>query len=617
MHSCGVTYANQRSIIVFTSLETFLAFQLVRIYTWHSAVLDILLLGLLHVMVAMGVFRAFSGLLGFWAALVRDTKKMRWYFCLSILNLATGLIILVPLMLLECDCSDYYQCAAVFSFMPRAAKLINPFPPPVGIPLLPRELRKAAALAYAKKKAAEDGASDSTTAMDDTCSDADDPDTMEVTLDDSADDVIEDPMDSFDVTPPGIRWRSFNSTCWQLSPELDWSETANEYQHGTPSYLQVYELSGALRRYIQGCLSSARCALVQADFNSNIQGGVELDACLHFFPVVPIVAADDAPRGYMYFQKLASVTIEKASDRDRLLVEPARPALNDILREATRQEGVQLLKEGFSRVCRCVLGEACSLYWNGTAASNWCRVDPSVLTFCAREGIDIFRHHGSWWSEELCRRRSCRCSGLGRPPRPESHVRKKEGLLWDNQLNFGAECSAWRQEDEQPWCFVGLDSTCVDARHTTHVSSPADQWESTFACVGETQLHYFSANVHKCQLPRYIIIRCGIALWLISCFMLGVVFVFIANQCGDHFKSVEQYAVDIQSDEESKDDFDVDHEEAVNVKHAERANPMLGVLNNERFAAAMRLNQMADDPGRRGATESFHRSSDGVASEER
>lgn len=552
---CSAFFAKQRNIMAFGVWKVLTGFHVVMFYYFHPAVGDLAVPGSTWIIMGVAAFRIWVGVLGFWGALVRSIDKMRLLFCVMILDQAGIMIGMAPVAQLECACHDHYQCAALFSFLPRAMNPINPYPVPDGAPVIPGRLQNDSvynlftAERFPGLPPWHAGTGEDGHALE------------EVAAKPSLHaDAFGDPIEQFALTPPGMRWDSENKMCWQLDEAVFTNFTLIFEGLGGRAGMTAERLSlarEASRRYLEACFPVARCAVVEVAQAQSHPGS--FDACFHWFPATPVVEKPSFEPGVsIFFQKQALAANEMVMRRARAKRQEEPPSLKDFMPRITEASGLGLIREAFSRVCRCKEGDRCQLRQFGPKTRHWCHVDDASLHHCTREKIEVLRIGDGWWSWELCHARQCQCSGIGTPPsgRSKGNLRNP-GLVWDNEMNYGSSCSKWLVDDADPWCFVGLDTTCVDANRLD-LDALDEQWRSTFACVEATQSRDLMSHAHGCINAQYFTLRLMWSFWILNLLMLRVVYIFVSNQCGDSFLPTDQYPMEGPSDDsESSNDFDV------------------------------------------------------------
>lgn len=137
-------------------------------------------------------------------------------------------------------------------------------------------------------------------------------------------------------------------------------------------------------------------------------------------------------------------------------------------------------------------------------------------------------------------------------------------------FNYGRTCKRWDKEDQEPWCYVGFDTTCPDRKKDVVEVSNAQgqpekvsQYYSAYACVNNKQYGLLRSYRNQCQTLVGINALLLVTLNILSLPMLILIFKFLVNRCGDHFAVDDQFNVQFSSDEEN-DDFEIGGDEENN-----------------------------------------------------
>jgi len=222
---------------------------------------------------------------------------------------------------------------------------------------------------------------------------------------------------------------------------------------------------------------------------------------------------------------------------------------------------------------------------------NWCYIRHVSLEACQRDPyvkntlqLDTSKHAaGHYWTSALCRAGDasqfdeaagmpdddeCACSKKGM--RVGDFAQVKPGMA-DSNNKIGDKCGKWLQGDETPWCFVGFDSSCSDKQHYT--LSPTDfikhadgshiqpkklidvsQFKSHIPC--DVEEGYQAAATRTCVLSKNGLLSIVAVLSLTTVVMIPVICLFVQNRCGDMMKVAQEFEVDFSSS--SDEDFDID-----------------------------------------------------------
>lgn len=125
------TWAQRRVLLGLVALELITAALTCVFFTRHTQVTQ---LGLgfwrAGAYTVCAGFRACSACFGFYAVLRRSNSLVRFYFGLFCVNAVNGMLALVPILRLDCECSSWVQCDALATFGTSDSPLLNPFPEP-------------------------------------------------------------------------------------------------------------------------------------------------------------------------------------------------------------------------------------------------------------------------------------------------------------------------------------------------------------------------------------------------------------------------------------------------------------------------------------------------------
>lgn len=400
------------------------------------------------------------------------------------------------------------------------------------------------------------------------------------------------------VTPPRIAWKSEGRTCTQIAKLSGCNAKTLQLLLGKmqdKSMLKWTPRSCAsksmklLVNNLWSCAWEPRCGIISArltvsedKFGQTSKGFFEV--CQHDEPALPVPEKqmDDELmqsdlQSVIWFQKHHTL----AKSDTAIKVQPPRKfnALQTF-RDVTDAEGWEILAERYVSTCHCsgtkpnLLRSGCQTWWDEPTKTHkfWCEVATRSLIACSAAGIKVFKHTQDdgktiYWSEELCRRRACECSGLPLPTGSnKSHV--NQALLMasvgnvSNTLQYGTFCQKWDNKDVLPWCYVGYDSVCMDRRkdvvqivgkesQTNHMH----QYYSAWPCVREQQKIITRSTQDICQT---FVATTVLVLWLLelaSVPMIIIVSRFLRQRCGDYFAVQDQFHMEFSSG--SNDDFEV------------------------------------------------------------
>lgn len=402
----------------------------------------------------------------------------------------------------------------------------------------------------------------------------------------------------FNITKPGISWEAVKNAdreqdCVEipeddLSVVKDLKKSLEGFETGDTTCTHcrndlVRRIMGRLNR----CARDRECGVVEAHFlprgqlaanltQENFTKVTEmgrLTLCSWRYPVEPRVQAK-LPDGVttVFFQKNvkeAGKLLETTSQHQE-----GKQIMSKVM-ALNKDEGSELLAENFMDSCRCTrkVGEdtGCQTFFDSASQEYkaWCKVGPTSLHACKSQNIKLFKHSTGneetdyYWSEDLCRKASCKCSYIGMSTSSPKALPLTRDKRW-----YGSDCRKWNIDDELPWCYVGWDSTCPDAvkaiseiKIGSHWGDMAPkfmhQFKSNYYCVKSKQQKVAHSSKDYCQTVVGISFFALILLNVASLPMAVVVFKFLIRRCGDHFAVATQFNPYFSSEGDTDDDFEV------------------------------------------------------------
>lgn len=610
-------FVNLKWVLIFLCLEIAAAVFLMFFYLRFHEVAEFgYLIKDWKTYVVIAAFRALTAVAGMYVLFARDLQKARIFYFVLFFNLFMGLVSMRPAFMLDCECTNWYQCHGLSAFHSKEEPILNPWSFPVEsrfdderkIPvesapsmtgssfiafeqmpeekatrqevLTPRILVEQEAMAVpsvSRNSLAEVAVSvDGIAAMRPSkgggvieIQDHSTQRTMARPIADSA-----DTWDFFSVTPSGIRWKAVQSHCRRRTTitkdKYNQLMTATQALRARKDVQNKDQEMPWLSSILWLCMEDPTCTLVHLALTKTPEG-FNATTC-HLTTATPLPSdTPSANEGDTWFQKNVEAVQEEEEKPERKHLLYTNVFQNMMVKDAMTK-----VTEYYDDECICSDPTGCRIYTDVNGQDRyWCWVEHDRQQACQAKTVPLIwdderKHH---WAEGLCQQVvDCKCTGIGMHPTAQDLSNEKftPSLLWDNKMNYGAECRRWHVDDPWPWCFVGHDSICPDrhpenreSRHSSQIPPELVdmrwQWRSHLPCQEDQQeLNVVTAAVHceNVALGTEIVL---IALLVLSLPMYIAVFQFISNRCCDHTETEEQFAVEF-SDEESDEDEPVGSE---------------------------------------------------------
>lgn len=363
-------------------------------------------------------------------------------------------------------------------------------------------------------------------------------------------------MHFFDITEEKIRWKTEQKSC--ATYPLNTTKKA-EFFADKLSNIRLKRGEAPTTNWLETrlykCIIQHLCMAVSVEVVGRASGKAELILCdLHMQATPAIVDIESEEHADVTLHQLISF------QRNEKVIQNEFDPRSTITRDKTVLDGVQILREIRTSSCVCkdrVTG--CKVNQDVYGQNLfWCELPAYGAQICEETGATLYKTpgpEGFLWSDDHCRKATCRCSGLGMPMDPETDMELSQ-KVWANKMNLGSKCAKWMEGDEKPWCYVGFDSTCTD-RHLTDVRLVLDhkvprQYYSYLACEEEKDDKIAAAN-GTCAIIYYLTITIFTLRYLLFLPILVILFKFIQNRCGDYYEVEEEYAAIFTSSDEDEE----------------------------------------------------------------
>lgn len=198
---------------------------------------------------------------------------------------------------------------------------------------------------------------------------------------------------------------------------------------------------------------------------------------------------------------------------------------------------------------------------------SWCELDPSEdhRRECMDHGVKpIASSNGLIWARELCEEApatsasapGCNCV-TDIPVRLTSSEMKKVNPQFISAGNdttvIGNSCQKWYTGDDHAWCVTGFDSACADREELSIGYGHTKVYKSAIPC--DVEYDDVVGNAEDLCFPiRNALLVIFTIVAALHPPMLLIVYVFLANHCGD--QGVVDNAYDVIADDDFDDDGD-------------------------------------------------------------
>jgi len=386
--------------------------------------------------------------------------------------------------------------------------------------------------------------------------------------------------DDFAVAEDGIAWISDSPVeSKHCNSEMELSEeTYKGYGFGKlaltkqehPEEWSRLVLHASLAKRLYLCIQDVSCGVVRLEAWAGPDGTRKVQICHLDNQVTPVALEaaykDDARKFSLqiFFKNLVKADKEHNKEMYDL-------AFHNI----STAEGMHIMASRMAESCRCLTARVgCQVYSDdNTQEEHWCWIHPDAMDACLAANIKMHydRDMLRYWSTELCSRRSCECSNNGMAPRPSDNS-VNQSAVWENGMDYGMHCRKWNTDNfDDAWCYVGLDSTCVD-RFFNEAPMEYDvngmlgqrrvgQFSSMMPCIDEEKQQRNEEEAwHTCIWVKWPVRILCILISTLSIPMSFIILNFLAMRCGDDYHIEDQFTVDFSdnNDNSSEDDFAVE-----------------------------------------------------------
>eukprot|EP00419_Tripos_fusus_P046170 CAMPEP_0172830152 /NCGR_PEP_ID=MMETSP1075-20121228/22031_1 /TAXON_ID=2916 /ORGANISM="Ceratium fusus, Strain PA161109" /LENGTH=635 /DNA_ID=CAMNT_0013672393 /DNA_START=252 /DNA_END=2159 /DNA_ORIENTATION=+ len=319
------------------------------------------------------------------------------------------------------------------------------------------------------------------------------------------------------------------------------------------------------------CITDQLCGAVSIELKllgNGTDGNSQFDSivCQLSYQIVPKLGA---VQKYTHFFEKNPISIKDDLGSSKTEVSKF---YHDALKGLTPQEGMVKIQKMQKEKCMCDEPKAdfrrrsCRTYQDVYGVDHawcWVRKDLRVYKACEEKGIKLFLHEqsGRVWTEDICTRVACKCSGIGMYPIDPKDSDLDDTLLDPNKLNYGGSCQKWKKSDKQKWCYAGYDTVCPDRAKQFGAWGPANgikqqwsQYHSKLPCDKEEQETLVETASSWCKnisIPAEIVLITSFVLYLP---MIIIIFKFISNRCGDDFEVTDSFDVIITDSEDDEED---------------------------------------------------------------